>query len=520
MNLFVYQRHPDHQGIRLFSTLVFAAALCWLGPGPRAEESFPPRGELTLLQINDVYSTTPVDGGKAGGLARVAAFVKHTREQANRVEVIIAGDFLSPSVASGVFQGRQMVAALNAAGITLAILGNHEFDFGVDVLRERMKEAQWQWINANVLDAQTGRPLADTPPYLLRKYGSLTVGYLGLCLASEEISRDKLRGLTITDPFAAAAQYLPLIRREGAKVIVAITHLNYADDLKLARLFPDIDLIIGGHEHVPIATAVERTFISKAGSDARFVARLDLARSGSVLAKNYALIPVTPDLPEDPEAARVVADYEQRLGAALDVAVGSTRVDLDAVAHRVRSAESNLGNFIADALREDVAADVGLMNSGSIRGDRVFPAGPLKRRDLVAIQPFGGIICKVELSGQTLLAALNHGVARVSESLGRFPQVAGVAFEVDLAAPPGDRVRQVRIGGKPLELAQTYTVALTDYVLKGGDGYSMFDTNKILIDPAHGNLLVNVLENRVRALQEIAPKVEGRVRMINKEPTR
>ena len=520
MNLFVHTRHPDHRGIRLFSTLVFAVTVFGLGHWAKGEEPFPPHGELTLLQINDVYSTTPVDGGKAGGLARVAALVKRTREQASQVEVIIAGDFLSPSVASGVFQGRQMVAALNAAGITLAILGNHEFDFGADVLRERMKEARWQWVNANVLDAQTGRPLADTPPYLLRKYGSLTVGYFGLCLASEEISRDKLRGLKITDPFAAAAQYLPLIRRDGANVIVAITHLNYADDLKLARLYPDIDLIIGGHEHIPIATAVERTFISKAGSDARFVARLDLGRTHSVLEKNYALLPVTPDLPEDPEAARVVADYEQQLGAALDVAVGSTRVDLDAVAHRVRAAESNLGNFIADALREDVAADVGLMNSGSIRGDRVFPAGPLKRRDLVAIQPFGGIICKVELSGRTLLAALNHGVARVSERLGRFPQVSGIAFEVELSAPPGDRVRQVVIGQRPLDLALTYSVAITDYVLKGGDGYSMFDTNKVLIDPAHGNLLVNVLENRVRALKEIDPKVEGRIRMVHQEPIR
>jgi 5'-nucleotidase/UDP-sugar diphosphatase len=178
-----------------------------------------------------------------------------------------------------------------------------------------------------------------------------------------------------------------------------------------------------------------------------------------------------------------------------------------------------LGNFIADAMREDVAADVGLMNSGSIRGDRVFPAGPLKRRDLVAIQPFGGIICKVELTGQALLAALNHGVARVAESVGRFPQVSGITFEVVLSAPAGDRVRHVLIQQKPLDPVQSYTVAITDYVLAGGDGYSMFATNKILMDPAHGNLLVNVLENRVRTLKEINPQVEGRIRMIN-EPAK
>jgi len=268
---------------RILALLLLVAASVWLPPGARAEDVFKPNGDVTLLQINDVYSITPVDNGKAGGLARVAAFLRKTRAQGQPVEFIIAGDFLSPSVASGVFQGRQMVETLNSAGITLATLGNHEFDFGVDTLRQRMKEARWQWVNANVLDARTGRPLADTPPYVIRPYGRLTVGYIGLCLGGEEISRDKLRGIQIEDPFAAAARYLPQMRQAGANVIVAITHLNYADDLRLARAFTNIDVIIGGHDHIPITTVAGSTLISKAGSDARNVARIDLGRPRGAL---------------------------------------------------------------------------------------------------------------------------------------------------------------------------------------------------------------------------------------------
>lgn len=492
----------------LFALLSLAPLASWA-----AEDVFQPHADVTLLQINDVYSITPVDNGKAGGLARVSAFIKKTRAQEKNVEFLIAGDFLSPSVASGVFKGQQMVDTLNSAGITIASLGNHEFDFGVDVLRQRMKEARWQWVNANVLDAATGRPIEDTPPYVIRKYGALTVGYIGLCLGGEEISRDKLKGITISDPFEAAAKYLPQMQKDGATVIVALTHLNYVDDLRLARTFTNIDVIIGGHDHIPITTAAGRTLISKAGSDARNVARIDLGQPNQVLEKNFALLPVTADWTEDPATAEVVASYEKRLSAELDVVIGATKIDLDAVAHHVRNAESNLGNFIADAMREDTGADAAIMNAGSIRGDRVFPAGPLKRRDVVAIQPFGGIICKVELNGATLLAALEHGVSHIGEGSGRFPQVSGLVFDVNPASAPGQRVSHVQVKGQPLDPAKTYTLAITDYMHKGGDGYNLFETCKTLIDSAHGNLLVNVLENRVRAMQNIEPKIEGRVRV-------
>jgi 5'-nucleotidase len=131
------------------------------GPGsPRA------RAPLTLLQINDVYNTAPIDG--VGGLARVATIKRRLAAGGRSPFLVLAGDFLSPSVASSVFRGAQMIAALNAAGLDLATLGNHEFDFGDDVLIERMKEAKWQWVVANVIDTRTGQPLGDAAPYVVK----------------------------------------------------------------------------------------------------------------------------------------------------------------------------------------------------------------------------------------------------------------------------------------------------------------------------------------------------------------
>ncbi|MDQ3814757.1 MAG: nucleoside hydrolase [Armatimonadota bacterium] len=500
--------------------VLWAVALCCLGipcrPVPADDIPASRTGApVTFLQINDVYTAAPVDGGKAGGLARVASLAKQFKAEGRTTVMVLPGDFLSPSVASGIFQGKQMVDALNATGLDIATLGNHEFDFGVDVLRQRMKEAKWQWVVSNALDEATGNPLGDAAPYLIRRYGPLNVGYIGLCLTGEEISRDKLIGAKLLDPFETTARLLPVLKEKGADVIVAITHQDYADDRRLAERFPDIDLILGGHEHFPITAMVNRALISKAGSDARFVARLDLNRitPQAPLEKHFELIPITDALPDDPETARVVADYEAKLSKELDVAAGTTRTPLNAVAESVRAGESNLGNLLADAMKANVGADLAILNAGSIRSNRVFPAGSITRRDVLAIHPFGGVVVKVEVSGATVLAALNHGVGRLGESVGRFPQVSGVTFDVDPNAPAGDRVRNARVNGQPLDPQRTYTVAIGDYMLKGGDGYNMFVGSTVLVDPAHGALLITALEDLIRQKGEVAPTVEGRVRI-------
>jgi len=505
---------------RALFALVFALSL--LGPaksghylllGQTADDPAHPRSRapLTFIQINDVYSTVPIDG--QGGLARVATYKKQLAAAGHTPLLVIAGDFLSPSVASSVFKGEQMVAALNAAGLDMATLGNHEFDFGDDVLLTRMKEANWQWVISNVIDTTTGEPIGGAAPYLIKTFGTLKVGFIGLVLTSSEISRDKLTHTKLTDPVAAAARYIPLLKQRGANVIVAITHLDFDTDRILAQRFPQIDLIIGGHEHFPITATENRTLISKAGSDAKWVARIDVNRPAKtgVLERFYELIPVTSAIKDDPAAAEVIASYENRLGKELDAVVGSSRVPLDAESIHLRSSETNLGDLFADALRADSQADVALMNGGSIRGDRVYPAGPITRRTVVAMHPFGNTICKIALPGRVLLQALNRGVSRLPAQAGQFPQVSGMTMTVDRNAPPNERVSDVQINGQPLDPNRTYTLALPDFVLKGGDNYTMFAGQTVLVGPEAGNLLVTALEKYIAAKGEITQQTDGRI---------
>ncbi len=476
------------------------------------EEPSSPRqvAPLTILQINDVYSTVPIDG--MGGLARVAT-VKARLAAAGRTPLLmIAGDFLSPSVASSIFKGEQMVAALGAAGLDMATLGNHEFDFGPDVLLQRMAEAKWQWVVSNVIDTRTNRPVGGAVPYVVRTFGRMKVGFIGLCLDGDEINSDRLGFLKLVDPLEAAAEYLPMLKREGATMIVAITHLPFADDRRLVQRFPEINLVVGGHEHYPITAVENQTLITKAGSDARFIGRIDLnQRTDGMVERFFELIPVNATIPDEPTAAAVIASYETRLGRELDLVVGRSTVDLDADSVRMRASETNLGNMVADAMRADVGADIAIANSGSIRGDRVYLAGPLARRTLVAMLPFGSVVCKLEMSGRDVLTALENGVSRLPSSDGRFPQVSGLTMTVTPSAPVGQRVSNVVVGGAALDLTKTYTVAATDYQVTGGDGYSIFTSQRQLVSHETGPLQVGTLEKWVTTRGSVSPAKENRI---------
>jgi 5'-nucleotidase len=465
---------------------------------------------VTILQINDVYSTAPVEG--LGGLARVASLKQRVAAEGRMPLLVIAGDFLSSSVESTIFKGEQMVAALNSAGLDIATLGNHEFDFGVDVLLQRMREARWQWVVSNIVDAATNRPVGGASPYLVRTVGSLRIGFIGLGMTTAGAGREGLSRLRFIDPAEAAATYLPALKKEGADVIVALTHLSYAEDRALAERFPELDVILGGHEHFPIAAVHNRTLISKAGTEAKFVARIDLGkRQGAPVERLYQLIPITSALPDDPPTAAVVTSFGSRLGSELDVAVARAAVPLDGVTARVRTSETNLGNLVADVVRADADADVALVNSGGIRGDRVYGPGPITRRMLLEIHPFGNIVCKVAVPGRVLLAALNHSVSDLPAAAGQFPQVSGIEMRVDLRPPAGARVRNVRIKGEPLDPDRVYTVAVPDYVLLGGDGFTMFTGQKVLIAPESGTLLTTAIERYLAARDEVSPAAEGRI---------
>jgi 5'-nucleotidase len=181
----------------------------------------------------------------------------------------------------------------------------------------------------------------------------------------------------------------------------------------------------------------------------------------------------------------------------------------------VRAKESSLANFIADAMRQAVGADVAITNGGGIRSNAVFPTGPIARKDVLAWLPFGNIVTKVQVRGAAIRAALENGVSQVSELAGRFPQVSGLRFSFNPTRPAGQRIVEVAVGGRPLDPAATYTVAINDFMLGGGDGYGMLRADgQVLIDATGGPVMATAVMQAIQRAQTIAPTVEGRIRIV------
>lgn len=467
---------------------------------------------LTILHFNDDYQLTAVDGGKAGGLDRLAAVVNEHRARDRHALLLFAGDLISPSVESSVFKGAQLIAGLNQLRVDAAVLGNHEFDYGPEELVKRIAESRFPWLGANVFGGPGGRPFPGTRPWVLLYPGGVPVGIFGLLTPETAVSSSP-GATTFADPVVAARVIVPFLKRAGAQVVIALTHQFVHDDQRLLEAVPDIDLVIGGHEHDPLTARVGNRLIAKAGSDARWLGVTRFPLDGSTRA-THELITITDRTPSDPEMAALIKRYSDQLSAQLDVVVGRTTVELDARNTTVRAREAALGNFIADAWRAAMRTDVAIANGGSIRTNALFPAGPIRRRDVIAWLPFGNTVTAIRIRGAVLRAALENGVSQVENLSGRFPQVSGLRFTFNPTRPAGQRVLEVQVGGRPLDDNALYTVAVTNFLLGGGDGYAMLRQGDVLVDPAGGPLEVNVVTDAIQRAGAISPRVEGRITVV------
>ncbi len=502
---------------RTFLSLLVAGLLFLTGLPPlQAAAPVERSGRVTILQLNDLYDIMPVEKGKKGGLARIATLRDRISKEAPDALLVLAGDFLSPSTMSSVFQGTQMVATLNAVGLDLATFGNHEFDFGEQVTQQRMSESRFTWVSSNVLDPATGLPFGNAVSFALRQVAGIRVAFIGLTTPETGVLSKGAKNLKFLDPIAAAKEAAARARRTKADVVVALTHQAMADDKALAAAVPEIDVILGGHEHDPLDAKVGKTLILKTGSEAVNLGRTDLlfsaGKDGRRIETKWELIAVTDEIPEKPEVAAVVKSYESRMAAQLNAIAGTTSVPLDTRNEVVRVKEAPVGNLIADVMREAMQADVALVNGGGIRGNAVTPAGTLTRGDVLKILPFANKIVKLEVTGDVLRAALENGVSQHEKTAGRFPQVSGIRYVFDPKKPAGSRLVSVTVGGKPLDPAGRYSVATFEFLMGGGDGYTMLRQAKVLVTPMSGPMDSDLILERLKA-GPIAPAVDGRIQV-------
>jgi 5'-nucleotidase / UDP-sugar diphosphatase len=493
------------------------AATTEAGTAPATSQGHTRRRErVVLLYTNDLHGAVEVKGnhkGEVGGLVNLVSLIDQVRAQAPEHTLLLdAGDTFQGSYLSNSTQGEVVMAAMNLAGYDAWTLGNHEFDWGLAVLQERIGQATFPALAANLYDAVSGRVWEAVEPYTIVRAGRARVAILGLTYPATPVINKpaNVAGLDFRGASESVHRYLPEIESQ-ADLIVVLSHLGYDGDQALATAVDGVDIIIGGHSHLFLdrPVKVHDTLIVQAGAKGEVLGKLelevDLTTGGIVDYSRQDLL-----LPVDGRVSQVNEQVQALVTLALEQAAEMMQQPIGETARALepkRTGEFALGNLVVDALlaadlSDGSKADIAMHNNGGIRAG--LPQGPVTYGQLYEVLPFDNQVVALDLTGAQVLSILERSVA---EGPGKM-QVAGLSFRFNSARPAGQRILEAQVGDQPLELQAVYRVVTIDYLAAGGDGQVAFleGTNLTYAEDA-----MWVVAEYIRAHSPVAPKVEGRI---------
>jgi 5'-nucleotidase len=436
--------------------------------------------DITIVQINDVYEIAPLDGGKMGGMARVATVKKENQSKNPNTMLVIAGDFLSPSVYNSLkfegsrIRGKQMVDAMNNAGVDLAVFGNHEFDIPEADVQNRINESAFQWVSSNTFQkkgndivpfVKNGVQFPETYIKTFTDADGTTarIGFIGLTLPF-----NKAAYVSYTDVFTAAQKYYDQLK-DSCDAVIAVTHQAMDDDIKLARQIPGLALIIGGHEHERHYAKIGNVYITKADANAKsaYIIKLNLNKKNHELKLKADILDVNEKIALDSTTDVVVKKWTNianksyaSLGFDATKVCMQTGEPLDGREAYIRTQQTNFTKLIVASMEKaSPAADAVIINSGSIRVDDIVQM-PVTQYDVIRSLPFGGSIMEVDMKGSLLIKILDASKKNVGS--GGFLQYSpALSSDVNTGA--------WSLRNSLIDAGKTYKVALTDFLMTGGE---------------------------------------------------
>ena len=505
----------------VLALVLVAACACSPSVAPAPTSGALSDDRIQLLHTDDIHGHLDADivqsanassTFRAGGMAQLAGQVAAFRARApQRTLLIDAGDAWQGTFISNANKGEAVTKAMNLMHYDALAVGNHDFDWGQDVLAQRAKDAAFPFLAANVVESKTGKAPSYLKTFEVKDLGIARVGIIGL---SNPGSATIVKATSVTGlQFLAAADSVrPIVGevQKQADIVVVAAHIGIAEAVQLAHDVPGIDVIIAAHDHFPIQTArVEgRTTIVDAGAYTQYIGRLEIlvdrtthkmkdAVRGGVL----TAIAANPNVTPDPEIAKLVDERRAEGEKYTSRVVGRTTEPLTNLRE-----ETAFGNLITDAFveygrQQGWKTDVAFYNMAGVRAS--FNAGQITYGQLYEALPFSNTVVNVDLKGSDLAAIIDRA-ACVNGRL----HMAGVvvAFRFDGGTP--NCVKSITVAGAPLDAARTYHVATIDYLLLGGDGHTGFAKGTSVI---YGDVEVDVVAAYITAHSPVSPKVEGRL---------
>jgi len=492
---------------------------------------------LHVLHINDVHSRIqPINrfdstcsaeddaaGECFGGIARIKAALDAKRAELEGENVLFldAGDWLQGSLMFMAHNGDAEAEMIGLLGPDVLSLGNHEFNKGPENLARVLDQLDTRVVSGS-LDlsgsAELGERVEDT---VVLDVGGTQVGIVSALATDTAETSSPGPDVVFMDEVEALQQDVDTLREQGVEVILALTHVGFPADQRIAEAVDGIDAIIGGHSHTLFGgedgeaypTMVNDTPIVQAYAYSKYLGHLTLQfdDSGNVTDASGDAMLLDASVEPDADVAARVAELAAPIEELQQRVVASTAEAIEGSREVCRAMECPMGNLIADAMLDrvkDQGIEIAIQNGGGIRAS--IDAGEVTMGEVFTVLPFQNTLSTFRVDGATLKAALENGVSEIEEGAGRFAQVAGMSYTFDAAAEPGSRITEVMVGGEALDEAKVYGVVSNNYVRNGGDGYAMFVDAQDAYD--FGPDLADVTAEYIAAQgPDYAPYTDGRI---------
>ncbi len=432
--------------------------------------------------------------------------------------LVDGGDEFQGTPASNLAFGRTVVTLFDSLGLTAAALGNHEFDYGQDTLRARIRQASYPVLSANLRDTLGNIPAWIRQDTIVTR-GPFQVGIIGIStIETPKTTRAiNVTDLRFIDPAPVVSERAKALRARGANVIVVTGHVGGFCNNGVCegeifdmvnRLTSPVDVVVSGHSHSYINTRLRGVPIVQARSRGEAIDVVDLAvgdttghATGDINFSRVltaSVLDVMADtITADPQAARIAKAAVDAVASIIAEPVGKINSDM-----KRDGSQYALGNLVADAMREAARSDIAVMNNGGIRANLL--AGDVNFGRLYEVQPFGNTLYTLKVRGADLRAYLSRLVA------GNSPRahLSGVALRWDPARPADDRIVEVTVAGKAIDARRIYTITLNDFMVTGGDGLGLAG---VALETRATNIVdLDALVSYVRARPQgvVAPAVD------------
>lgn len=448
-----------------------------------------------------------------GGLSELGTLLKESRKLYPNVLFLHGGDSLAPSAMSSFDFGSHMIDILNSLEPTVMAINEREFSYKEDELLLRIAESAFPFISANIYDPMSGGNLDGVEDSLSLDIDGFKIGIFSILneAVQESFLPDRIQVNNSASTIINTARKL---QNNGTDFIILLTGhtLPETEDLLYDKT---VDMIFEANSTNDSILTVNSGFYGMQGSSKgnALVVDVELLRNNSkVIAKFSTSIESLNNYKPDPLISEQIEYYNSILSEIMDITIGVTETSLDTTKNAVRTEENAFGNLVADALRNYYDSDIALVNGGSIRGNKIYEAGTeLTRKDILKELPFRNESTLISISGTQLKSALENAVSLVENVKGRFLQVSGINVSYCPDNPPGSRIQSIFYKGKPINPNKMYSLAITEFLYKGGDGYDMLKQSNLLRTSRRSMLVWEITRFYIESIKKISPEIEGRI---------